>query len=259
MAFDQMAYIDKGSGSPLVLLHAFPLNRCMWNAQLDYLSNWFRVITPDYHGFGDSPTAETPFSLESLADDIAGLLGSLGVSNNITLLGLSMGGYVAFEFVRKYRQRLRAIVLASTHPALDSEAGRQARFEMADKLRKEGATFLAEGMIPRLLGKTTLGTRPEMAVKIRGLILRNQPEGIAHACLAMATRRDSTDLLEEIHLPTLILSGEEDPIVPAMPPAVMHQKIVGSTWLSIEKCGHLMNLEQPEIFNNAVFEFLQNH
>lgn len=259
MSFDQMAYIDKGSGSPLVLLHAFPLNRCMWDAQFDYLSNWFRVIALDYHGFGDSPIAAIPFSLESLADDIAGLLDSLGVSNNIALLGLSMGGYVAFEFVRKYRQQLRAIVLAATHPALDSDSGRQARYEMAEKVQKEGATVLADEMIPRLLGNTTLKTRPELATKIRNLILRNPPEGIAHGSLAMATRRDSTDLLEKFQLPTLILSGEEDPIVPAMPPAVMHQKIAGSTWISIEKCGHLMNLERPEIFNNAVLEFLQSH
>ncbi len=258
MPFDQMAYIDKGSGAPLVLLHAFPLNRCMWNAQMDYLSNWFRIIAPDYHGFGDSPTAEIPFSLETLADDIAGLLDSLGVSNHIALLGLSMGGYVAFEFVRKYPQRLRAIVLAATHPALDSEAGRQARIEMAEKVRNEGATSLADPMIPRLLGRTTLQTRPELATKIKNLIVRNPPEGIAQGSLAMATRRDSTDLLEQIHLPTLILSGEEDSIVPAMPPAVMHQKIADSTWISIEQCGHLMNLERPDIFNNAVLEFLQS-
>jgi 3-oxoadipate enol-lactonase len=259
MAFDEMAYIDKGSGLPLVLLHAFPLNRCMWNPQLEYLSNSFRVIAPDYHGFGDSPVAKIPFSLETLADDIADLLSSLGVSNNIALLGISMGGYVAFEFARKFQRRLRALVLAATHPALDSDAGRQSRYAMAEKVRNEGAAGLAEGMIPRLLGKTTLVTQPEMSMKIRNLILRNQPEGIAHGSLAMATRRDSTDLLDLIHVPTLILSGAEDSIIPAIPPAVMHRKIAGSAWISIDQCGHLMNLERPDMFNNAVLEFLRSH
>jgi len=258
MAYDQMAFVDKGSGPPLVLLHAFPLNRCMWNAQLEYLSNWFRVIAPDYHGFGDSPIAAVPFSLESLADDIAGLLESLDAKEPFTLLGLSMGGYVAFEFLRKYRQRLGALILAATHPALDSEIGRQARYDMAELVRREGTGIIAERMAPRLLGKSTLETCPEMAAKIKSHILRNQPEGIAQACLAMAVRRDSTDLLEHLDLPTLILSGAEDSIVPGMPPAVMQQKIAGSTWHILEKSGHLLNLEQAEIFNNIVRQYLQS-
>jgi 3-oxoadipate enol-lactonase len=256
MGFDQLVCTDEGSGAPLVLLHAFPLNRRMWEAQVDFFRDRYRVIAPDYYGFGDSPAAAIPFPLESLADDLAALLDSKGIRENISLVGLSMGGYLAFEFLRKYQSRLRTLILAATHPALDSEAGRQARLEMAEWVRETGGEGLGDKMIPRLIGRTTQATRPAVVSQVRFLISSNSPEGVAHASRAMAGRRDSIPLLSTIQVPTLIISGDEDVVVPGMPPDILQQHISGSTRELIPLSGHLVNLETPARFNQILEGFL---
>lgn len=252
-----LAYTDMGSGTPLVLLHAFPFNRRMWEQQLPAFSRSFRLIAPDYPGFGQSPAWADPFSLEDIADAVSRLLNELGVNEKIMLLGLSIGGYVAFEFVRKCQPRLKGLVLVATHPVADTEAGKMARAETAEFVKRAGAEALAERFIPRVLGKTSLAGRPEVSHQIHDLIVANSVEGIVQACHAMANRRDSTALLPEIKLPTLILSGSEDPLKPGMPPAEMQAQIAGSQWQVVEKCGHMVNLEQPQVFNQLVLSFLE--
>jgi len=256
MSTPSLAFTDLGSGRPLVLLHAFPLNRRMWEPQFAALAKDFRLIAPDYPGMGESPLSPTPYSLESLADSIMALLKSMDISEKVSLLGLSMGGYLAFEVARKYPGRLNALILAATHPAPDSEQGRQARQETAEMARKEGLEPLADRMLPRLLGKTTRDTHPELVGKVRAQIISNSKEGVAQASLAMAERRDSIPLLPQIQIPTLLLSGTEDPIIPGMPPEAVQQQIPVSAWTVIERSGHLLNLEQPGQFNRHVGEFL---
>jgi pimeloyl-ACP methyl ester carboxylesterase len=182
----------------------------------------------------------------------------VGIREKAVLLGLSMGGYLAFELVRKHQDKLKGLVLASTHPALDSEAGRQARFETASFAQHNGAAALAGRMIPRLLGKSMLKSGGKLPPLVQALIESNSIEGIVHACHAMANRRDAIPLLLEIQIPTLILSGAEDSIPPGMPPAEMHSRIASSRWEVVEQSGHLINLERPQAFNQAVLSFLNS-
>jgi pimeloyl-ACP methyl ester carboxylesterase len=228
----------------------------MWEPQLADLAKDFRLIAPDYPGLGESPVSPAPYSLELLADSIMGRLQSMGVSEKVALLGLSMGGYLAYEVVRNFPERLNGLILAATHPAPDSEPGRQAREETAALARTEGLEPLADRMLPRLLGNTTRMTQPDLMGKIRGLILTNEKEGVAQASLAMATRRDSVPLLPRIQIPTLLLSGTEDAIVPGVPPDAVQRQIPGSSWKVIEQSGHLLNLEQPVEFNRCIREFM---
>ena len=190
------------------------------------------------------------------AQDVHDLLTSLGIEKDVVLAGLSMGGYVCFEFVRKYQDMLRGLILVATQPVADSEPARQARYETADFVRREGAAALAERLIPRFLGKTTLASKPEVVETLRGLIQSNSPESIAQACLGLAARRDSTPVLSEIKVPTLVVAGSEDTLVPAERAEAMHGKIRGSHLTKIDDCGHLINLEQPKLLERAVSGFL---
>ena len=207
MRFPVLACTDQGVGSPLVLLHGFPLSRKMWDLEVKSWSQNFRVIAPDFRGFGDSPMSEGEFSMAGCAEDVVDLLESLGIRQKIVLLGLSMGGYVAFEFVRRYPDMLCGLILVGTQPAADSDAAKQARYETADFVRREGTAALAERLIPRFLGKTTLASKPKVVEIVRTLIQSNSPEAIAQACYGLAARRDSTSFLPEIDIPTLIVAG----------------------------------------------------
>src|SRR5258705_346286 len=139
-----LAYTDQGNGLPIVLLHGFPLSRRMWDEEVKAWSLDFRILAPDFRGFGNSPIAVREFSMAGCAEDLRELLASLGIEKEIVLLGLSMGGYVCFEFVRKYHDMLRGLILVGTQPAADTDAARQARYETAEFVRREGSSALAE-------------------------------------------------------------------------------------------------------------------
>jgi 3-oxoadipate enol-lactonase len=255
---DSLSYSDKGFGPTVVLLHAFPLNRRMWDAQFEAWRDRYRVIAPDWRGFGESPLGTGAFSMESCADDLGQLLARLGVREKIILLGVSMGGYIAFEFVRKYQELLQSLVLVATQPVADSDAARKTRYETAEFVEKEGTGALAEKLIPKLLGKTTLEARPQVVERVRALIQSNSPAGVAKACHGLASRRDSTPILQQIQIPTLIMTGSEDAIVPRDQADTMRREIATSQLSVIVKSGHLVNLEQPDDFQNTVLNFLKD-
>ncbi|MEW5975283.1 MAG: alpha/beta hydrolase [Acidobacteriota bacterium] len=252
-----LSFVEKGSGSPLVLLHAFPLSSRMWDQQIEEWSQGFRVIAPDWRGFGRSPMGDKEITMEQCADDLHELLSQLRLPP-VALLGLSMGGYVAFEFARKYSRHLQALILAATQPVADSEQGRTARFETADFVLNRGTTALADRLIPRLLGKTTLAAKPEVVQKVRALIEGNGAAGVAQACYGLAARRDSTPFLSEITVPTLLLQGAEDVIVPHSQGHLMHERVSSSQLATVDQSGHLLNLEQPSVFSRLVLEFLHS-
>ena len=254
---NRVAYTDKGTGAPLVLLHGFPLSRRMWEIQVEAWSRDFRVIAPDFRGFGDSAIAADPFSLPACAEDVHELLISLGIKDRVVLLGLSMGGYICFEFVKRYQDMLSGLILVATQPVADSDAARQARYETAEFVRREGSSALAEKLIPRFLGQTTLATNPEIAETVRRLIQSNSPEAIAQACYGLAARQDSTSFLSQIRVPTVVVAGSEDALIPFVQAETMQREIRQSQLVVVEQCGHLINLEQPHQLNQVVTSFLK--
>jgi 3-oxoadipate enol-lactonase len=258
MESEFLSFTERGSGRPLVLLHAFPLSRRMWDRELEVWSKTYRVIAPDWRGFGESPLAANGLTMESCADDVYQLLQQLGIHQKVFLSGISMGGYVAFEFVRKYPDALQALVLVATQPIADSEASQKARYETAELVQREGSGILAEKLTPRLLGKTTLERKPEVAERVREMIRSNSPGGIAAACYGLASRPDSSSGLGQIRIPTLIVAGEEDAIITRAQADSMHQRIASSQLDVINHSGHLVNLEQPDPFHEAVSGFLKS-
>jgi 3-oxoadipate enol-lactonase len=250
-----IAYGDRGSGTPLVLLHGFPLDRRMWEAQLRELSSQCRIITPDLPGFGKS-TSEEPFTIESLADDLRAWLLDLHLLPCV-LGGLSMGGYVALAFAKKHADDLRGLLLIDTRAEADTPEAREGRAKMIQLVRTSGSSAVADQMIERLLSPGTLEHRPAIGKKLRKMIEQCPARTIEHALIAMRDRPDRTAQLASIAVPTLILVGDADVITPPSVAEAMHQRIAGSTMRIVSGAGHMSPMEQPSQVNQAIEQYLQ--
>lgn len=250
----ELAYDDVGAGTPVLLAHAFPLNRTMWAPQVSALVERCRCVAADFRGFGES--AQTgPFTMAQYADDLAGLLDNLHI-DQVVLVGCSMGGYAAFAFHQRHRARVRALVLADTRPGTDSADGRERRRQLIVTARSEGATAVANLQIPSLVGKTTREKQPDTYDAVHRMMAQAPLAGIVGALEAMLARPDSTPLLDTIAVPTLIIVGEEDVPTPVKEARAMQKRIAGSRLEVIAGAGHLSNLERPAAFNHVLTEFL---
>ncbi|HSL68781.1 MAG TPA: alpha/beta fold hydrolase, partial [Longimicrobiales bacterium] len=189
------------------------------------------------------------------ADDLRRLLDHLGIKQAV-VCGLSMGGYVALAFYRKYTARVRALVLASTRAGPDTAEARVGREQMATRLRAEGARAASESMLPKLISPETRRSRPELVDFLKEMIQSNAPEGMARAAEAMAIRPSSEELLRSIEIPVLIMHGTEDEVVPRGDAQMLARGIRGAKLQLLPDTGHLTNLEQPDSFNRFLNEFL---
>jgi len=251
-----LAYRSAGTGTPLVLLHAYPLSSAMWDGELKALSRLARVLAPDLPGFGRSSRQRKP-SMAAMAQALRELLDSLSVREPVFLGGLSMGGYVAFEFVRQYPDRVRALGLFSTRAIADTPVVRRGRLQTASKIRAEGLEGVPETILPKLLGASALGGNASLKKSATDMILQNDREGVADALLAMAERSDSTGLLASVRCPCLVVAGDEDALIPLEEARGMHQGLKDSRLEVIQGAGHLTNLERPEVFRGALEQFLK--
>ena len=254
----RVAYDDHGAGLPILFLHAFPLNRSMWNDQVKALlsENHFRLVAPDWRGFGESDITAEVSTMEMFADDLAALMDSLGIDAAI-LCGLSMGGYAAFAFLRKYPRRVSGLILADTRPGADSPEARANRENVAILAETQGTGALADLQVPRLISDYTRQHSPTVELRIRQMIDAATPQGVVAASRGMALRADSNDLLSTITCPALVLVGEHDILTPPDLAQEYAANIAGAQLVVIPGAGHLSNLEQPQAFLQAVNGFLQ--
>jgi len=254
----RIAYDDHGAGRPVLFLHAFPLNRSMWKDLIKTLlsENHFRLVAPDWRGFGESDITSEVSTMEILADDLAGLMDSLGIDATI-LCGLSMGGYVAFAFLRKYPQRVQGLILADTRPGADTPEAQANRENVALLAESQGTGAIADLQLPRLISDYTRRHSPEVELRIRQMIDAATAQGIAAASRGMALRTDATDLLNDITCPTLVLVGEQDVLIPPDVAQDYAARIPGAQFVVIPHAGHISNLEQPQAFLQAISGFLQ--
>jgi pimeloyl-ACP methyl ester carboxylesterase len=250
-----MHYLERGAGVPLVLLHAFPLDSRMWEAQVQELSGEFRVIAPDFAGFGQS-ASEQPFTIDSMAEDVYELLQMLNALP-CALAGISMGGYVALAFASEHAADLRALILVDTKAEADTAQQREARQKMIDLARSQGSKAVADQMVPKLLAEETPKTRPAVAQAVRRMAESCPAKTIEHALAALRDRPDRTALLPTIKVPTLVLVGEGDVITPVTVAESMHRAIPGSQLTIIRGAGHLPPVEQPAQTSGAISRFLR--
>lgn len=249
---------DLGRGPVLLWVHGFPLNHQMWSGQLEYFAQNYRVLAPDLRGFGGSDLAGAEMlGMDNFADDLRCLLDVLHITEPITYCGLSMGGYIAWSFLRKYQRRLRALVLCDTLSTADTREGVEKRFKNADRVLREGTSFLADEMIPRLLSPVSLEQRPAVEAAVRRMILSASPESVAAALHGMAHRIDSTGLLSSIKTPTLVLCGADDAISTRAQMLQMASAIPDSEYVEIPRAGHMAPCERPDFVNAALACFLE--
>ncbi len=251
-----VGYTDQGKGTALVFIHAFPLSKTMWQPQVEALKNTYRVITIDLGGHGESDLVPWNDSLDGYAKNVIRLLDHLEIPQAM-FVGLSMGGYTLFSIYRHYSDRVKAMVFADTRAQADTEEGKVGRQAMAEVAFKDGASAIADMMLPKLLAPSTIEHHPEQVEQVRQMILETPTAGIVVDLVAMASRPDSTDLLSTITCPTLVIVGEEDQATPVAESQYMAQRIPRSTFVTIPQAGHLSNFEQPAAFNQAVHSFLE--
>lgn len=247
-----IAYRDEGEGPPMLFIHAFPLHSAIWERQIAAFSPHHRVIAPDLRGLGATARGSGAASLDQHADDLAALLGHLGIEN-ATVVGLSLGGYISFALWRRHRERIAALILADTRAGADTEEGKQGRAKNAKLAEEQGSGAIADQMLPKLLSPNASAA---LCDEVRGIIESNDRAGIAAALRAIAARPDSTPLLAIIDVPTLVLVGAEDALTPPSEAEIMFDAIPGCRIAELPGAGHLSNLDAPEAFNAQVIEFL---
>jgi 3-oxoadipate enol-lactonase len=250
-----VSYDDVGVGRPLVLLHAFPLSREMWQPQIAALSRDFRVLAPDLPGFGGTAGFADEPSIDGMAIAVSELLDALSITEPVALVGLSMGGYVAFAFARRYPDRLRALVLADTRAEPDDETGKANRDKLIAFAKDHSAADVIDQMMPKMLSEETRSTRPQVVAEVRRIASAQPIGGIISALQALRDRPDARSGLDAIGIPTLVIVGAEDAVTPPAVAKDLAIKVSGSLEV-IPGAGHLSNLEQPEIFSDVVRRFL---
>ncbi|HVO82620.1 MAG TPA: alpha/beta fold hydrolase [Terriglobales bacterium] len=256
----EIAYEVLGSGPPVVLLHPFPAHHGLWLPVAQALTSRYGVILPDLRGHGESGVGEGPATMDKHAADLARVLDHAQVGR-APFAGVSIGGYVLFEFWRRYRGRVAAFVLCNTKAQPDTAEGRATRLQAATDVLERGTEPFLDSMLPKLLGKTTHATRPDLVEGVRQMMLKMSPEDIAMVQRGMAERPDSQPTLKTINVPTLLVTGDED-ILTGVPEAeLMRQNVPGSQLRVIAHAGHFSVWEQSEEAGKLLRQFLDtvNH
>lgn len=253
----RMNYRQSGNGLPLLLIHGYPLNSRLWEPQLEGLADVAHLIAPDLRGHGDSESVPGPYSMDLLADDCAALLDALNINTPVIVNGLSMGGYIAMAFARRYPERLAGLVLTATRSGADSEAGKTARDQAASQAREQGVNAIVEAMLPKLLAPENFNSRPDLVKELRAIMSNTSLEGVLGDLEGMKTRPDSTASLAQVRVPARILHGADDQIIDKIEARMMVSALPHAGLMIIPESGHLPNLEQPETYNEMLQEFIQ--
>jgi 3-oxoadipate enol-lactonase len=251
-----LAYSDRGKGLALVLIHGFPLCRKMWRPQAEALAKTgCRVITPDLRGFGESGLPSGTVTMDVYADDIIALMDHLGI-DKAAVGGMSMGGYVLLNLLERYPERVAAPIFITTRAGGDDAAGKARRTALAEACRDQGILPVAEAFRTILFAPETQTDNPELVEEVFGWIDATDPRGAAAGLIAMRDRKDYIALLGSFSQPALVIGADQDQAAP-----VENSRLIAEGLPEAELCilhggGHMVNLEQPTGFNEAILEFL---
>ncbi|HWP53630.1 MAG TPA: alpha/beta hydrolase [Pyrinomonadaceae bacterium] len=263
-----------GAGPAIVFLHGFPFSRLMWREQIEFLNgHGYRVIAPDLRGLGEN-VAQTSVcdsssssdhrlesvplaTMETMARDVAALMDELKIDSAV-ICGLSMGCYVAFELIHNFPSRVNALILCGPRAQGSDEAEKASREAQAQRVLHEGMGFAVESISKNLLAAATVRDKPDVGARVTEMVLQTDPVGAAAAQRGMAARRDYSNDLPNIKVPTLIVAGGEDGVRTPADAEFIERRIKGSQLLVIDDAGHLMNMEQVEVFNETLLTFLKS-
>jgi 3-oxoadipate enol-lactonase len=251
----ELSYEMVGKGAPAVFLHPFPTNHEFWSPIRDSFSNRYTLVLPDLRGNGASGVGDGPATMEKHAEDLRRLLDELKIGK-CTFLGCSIGGYILFEFWRRHRERVNGLVFMNTKASPDTVEAQATRLLAADSVLERGPEQFIDSMLPKLMGESTHRNRPDIVADARGMMMKSSARGIAEVQRGMAERPDSIPTLSTIGVPTLVIAGEEDVLIPLRELDMIHRGIRGSEQRIVAKAGHLAPFERPEEVSRLLLEFL---
>jgi len=251
----EIVYWTLGQGPAVVLLHPFPVNHEFWLPVAETLATRYRLILPDLRAHGASEAGEGPATMEKHAADLACVLDDAGVGR-APMVGVSIGGYILFEFWRVHRSRISALVLSNTKAPADDAAGRTGRLQVANEVVERGTELFFESMAQRVLAKSTRETRPDLVERALGMMRKMSPQDVAAVQRGMAERPDSVETLKGIEVPTLLITGDEDLLTGVNEAELMRSHIAHSEMRVIPKAGHYAPWEQPASAARLLRQFL---
>lgn len=231
-----LAYTRLGKGTPLMLVHGFPLDSSSWNELIPYLKDHFDLILPDLRGFGKSTTVEAPYTLSDMADDLAGLLDHLGVEKT-ALAGHSMGGYISLAFAKKYPQRVSGLGLIASQAAADAPEGKERRYKTAADVAEKGVGVVVDAMTPKLSADV------RVQEFVRGVIERQSKQAVIGALKAMAEREDAMPILSSFNFPLVLIHGDADQLIPIERAKEIKSANPSATLLELKGAGHMPMME----------------
>ena len=234
-----LAYERRGKGTPMVLLHGYPLDHHLWDQVVPLLEDKFDLILPDLRGFGESTTVDSFYAMEDFAADIAGLLDFLEIPKAV-IVGHSMGGYISLAFARVYPDRIRGLGLVASQAAADTPERRDGRYNSAAEVADKGIASVVETMAPKFTPD------PRLQQYARDSMERQQPAAYIGALKAMAERVDSTMLLSSINYPVVIVHGDADALVPVDRAREARDLVPNVHYVEISGAGHMPMMEAPE-------------
>ncbi len=253
-----LAFDDVGPGPVVVLIHGFPLDRTMWDAQTTEVGSIYRIIAPDLRGAGTTAAPDGVYTVDLLADDVIETLDALELDDPVVLGGLSMGGYVALSIALRYPGRIRGLMLMNTRASADPPSTAQAREDLARQLEATGKPdAVVDSMFPKLFAPISHARIPERIAQLKERALRADPRGLANTLRGLAIRPDRTGDLARIAVPTLVLAGAEDQLIPGADSKTLADGIPGARLVTVPDAGHLAPLENKTAANAAILDFLR--
>lgn len=249
-----LAYDDTGSGTPAVLVHAFPLDRRMWQPQ-GSLTTDCRLITPDVFGLGESGLPPEGWTVESYADTLAEWLTARKIEKAV-IGGLSMGGYIALAFAKRHPDRVLGLILADTRAESDTDEAKANRAKSIELVKAKGPAALIDQMMPKMVSDHTRRNNPAVEAHVRELAGSQTADGVAAALAALRDRPDSVAALKTFRFPALVIVGAQDALTPPSVAEAMADQLADVTTETLWGVGHLSSLEAPQQFNEAVKRWL---
>ncbi|PBQ32902.1 alpha/beta hydrolase [Sphingobacteriaceae bacterium] len=242
---------------PVIFIHGFPFSKESWRPQFEFLKETHRVIIYDLPGFGGSTTDTEETSISFFADNLIHFMDALQIEKAV-VCGLSMGGYILLNAVERYQDRFEAIILSDTQCVADTDEGAKKRYDTIKEIEAKGLNEFTEGFVKKAFSKETQAKKAELVESIKQVILSNPQKSITAALKAMAGRKETCSGLENISLPTLILCGEEDELTPVAQSQKLFDAMPNAEIHIIASAGHLSNLEQEEVFNDHLHNFISD-
>lgn len=254
-AFDQ-SYEDQGEGiSTIIFLHGFPFDKTMWKGQMEFFKKKYRVVACDIRGFGNSKAEKIPLSIDLFSEDLIAFMNKLNIDKAV-ICGLSMGGYIALNTIKRFPDRVQTLILCDTQCIADSEEAKQKRLKAIDEIILEGTTAFNERFITSIFHPDSLIQKKDVVEDLKKIVAANSQHIIISGLKALSERNETCDILDEIKVPTLIICGKDDVVTPLAQSEYMHTHISGSVLKVIEQAGHVSNLEQADEFNMIMSDFL---